>query len=274
RRALRTRATTRPKTIDHVLDRLRLEVDRAVYEGSRLGYFAALYRGVTARVAEGIETGRFEDGERMERLDVIFALRYLDAVDRMRRGEAPTRSWRLAFDAADRWDPCILQHLLVGMNAHIGLDLGIAAARTAPGPKLGALRSDFDEITTLLCEMIDDVQDRLADVSPWMWLVDRVGGRHDELVATHCLGAARHLAWTWAEHLAGSAAHRQDDAILRLDAIVAQMGGRILRPSLPVRAALFMARVWESRDVVRVIRALDRSAGPGNTAQDGPSRAG
>lgn len=210
-------------------------------------------------MAEGIEAGRFEDGERMERLDVVFALRYLDAMDALRRGDGGTRSWRIAFEAAERWQPSILQHLLVGMTAHIGLDLGIAAARTAPGPDLAPLRGDFDEITALLCEMVDDVQDRIADVSPWMWIVDQVGQRSDELMAGRCLDAARDLAWTWAEHLVGPvAAGRQDDAIRNLDAAVSALGQRIVRPSLPVRAALLVARVRESPDVRAVIEALDR----------------
>jgi hypothetical protein len=253
---------SRPSTIVHVIERLDREVERAVDRRSRLGYFAALYRGVTARVAEGIESGRFEDGERMERLDIVFALRYLDAVDRMRREEAYTRSWRIAFEAADRWSPTILQHLLAGMNAHIGLDLGIAAARTAPGLDLPGLRGDFDEITRLLDEMVDDVQDRIANVSPWMWVVDRVGQNQDELFASACMGAARRLAWTWAEHLAGAAAGRQEDAIRRLDAAVSLLGRRILRPSLPFRSALLVARVREAADVRDVIEALYRSASP------------
>lgn len=265
------------RTIDHVLERLDLEVERALDDRSRLGYFAALYRGVTARVATGIQEGRFEDGERMERLDVVFARRYLDAVEQRRRGAETTRSWRVAFDAADHWPPCILQHLLVGMNAHIGLDLGIAAAQTAPGRDIAALRADFDEITVLLGEMVDDVQDRISEVSPWMWLLDRLALETDEALCTFSLGASRRLAWRWAEHLAGPAAHRQDDAIGRLDAAVALLGHRILRPSLPVRAALLVARVRETRDVAKVIQALARGArdprsGTGQGATDAALR--
>src|SRR5690606_41399624 len=65
---------------------------------------------------------------------------------------------------AETWSPLVLQHLLLGMNAHINLDLGIAAAETAPGTALPALKRDFDEITTLLGEMLDDVQDRIGRI--------------------------------------------------------------------------------------------------------------
>ena len=39
----------------------------------------------------------------------------------------------------------MLQHLLIGMNAHISLDLGIAAARTAPGEALPVLTQGIDQ---------------------------------------------------------------------------------------------------------------------------------
>ena len=70
----------------------------------------------------------------MERLDAIFAARYLEAVQQLWSGSVPSRSWRVAFDAATQPGPIVLQHLLLGMNAHINLDLSIAAARTSPVP--------------------------------------------------------------------------------------------------------------------------------------------
>ena len=98
-----------------------------------MGYFPALYRKVTVEVKRGIEERVFDDGPRMERLDVVFAKRYLDAFDAYMEGGAPTRAWVLAFETTGQWWPIVLQHLLLGMNAHINLDLGIAAARVSPG---------------------------------------------------------------------------------------------------------------------------------------------
>ena len=53
------------QSIGEVLRALDGIVDRAIADESRLGYFAALYRGVTRAVKEGIESCRFEDGARM-----------------------------------------------------------------------------------------------------------------------------------------------------------------------------------------------------------------
>ena len=59
------------KTIDEVVEQLDAIIDDARHERSRLGFFAALYRRVTVEVRDGIAAGRFEDGPRMERFDVI-----------------------------------------------------------------------------------------------------------------------------------------------------------------------------------------------------------
>ena len=75
------------RDIDEVIAQLDDIIARSIRDGSRLGYFAALYRKVTAKVKEGIAQGRFEDGPRMERLDVTFANRYLEAMDQFRRGK-------------------------------------------------------------------------------------------------------------------------------------------------------------------------------------------
>jgi hypothetical protein len=161
------------RTIDEVSEHLDDSIAYARRAKSRLGYFAALYRNVTIKVKEGILAGSFEDAARMERFDVTFANRYLDALERYRRGEEPGKCWRTSFRAAESWPPIVLQHLLLGINAHINLDLGVATAQTSPGAQLVGLRRDFDSINDILCSMLDDVQDRLALVSPRMNVIDR-----------------------------------------------------------------------------------------------------
>ena len=85
-------------TIDEVVEALDTIIAGALDEGSRVGYFAAVYRKVTAKIA-GIATGFFDDGERMQRLDVTFADRYLSALSRHRTVGMATKSWELAVQA-------------------------------------------------------------------------------------------------------------------------------------------------------------------------------
>ena len=66
-------------TIDEVISALDDILAISKVKKSRAGYFAALYRKVTLAVKNGIASGIYEDGKRMEKLDVIFANRYLAA---------------------------------------------------------------------------------------------------------------------------------------------------------------------------------------------------
>ncbi len=62
------------QTIDEVIARLDDLIKRARAEASRLGFFATLYRNVTLKVKEGIGSAGFDDGPRMERLDVTLRI--------------------------------------------------------------------------------------------------------------------------------------------------------------------------------------------------------
>jgi Family of unknown function (DUF5995) len=242
-------------TVAEVLERLDAIIDRAIDRGSRTGYFAAIYRQVTAKVAEGLARGFFDDGERMERLDVVFANRYLDALAAHEDGRRPTRSWELAFRATGAARPLVLQHLLLGMNAHINLDLGIAAATVAPGAELSGLRRDFDRINEVLAALIAGIEDDLSELSPWIGLLDGIGGRHDEEVIRFSIEVARAQAWRFATELAPLDPDHWAGPIGAKDARVAHLARRIRNPGwLGVKLLLIRAR--ESNDVARNIRVL------------------
>ena len=245
------------RTIDEVLEQLDEVIDLARREKSRLGYFAALYRSVTMKVNEGILAGSFEDGARMERFDVAFANRYLDALARYQRGKEPSKCWRTTFRAAAEWHPIVLQHLLLGINAHINLDLGIAAAQTSPGAQLAGLRRDFDSINDVLWAMLDDVQDKLTLVSPLMSRLDSAGGRSDEVVMNFSIKRAREAAWRVAERLAPLGSEAMQKEIGVLDGWVDVLAGVIeYPPDNTIRLARFFVRLTEMRDVTKVIDVL------------------
>ena len=248
-------------TIEAVLEALDTIIARALEEGSRAGYFAAVYRKVTAKVAEGIATGFFDDGERMQRLDVTFAERYLSALSRYQTGGEATKSWELAFRATASFRPLILQHLLAGINAHINLDLGIAAAATAPGQALPGLRRDFDRINEIIASLIPLVVEDLAEVSPWIGLLDRIGGRHDDEIVRFSIQVARTEAWRFAVELAPLARNDWAGPIGARDARVAHLARTVLKPSW-LSAGLLVIRARESNDIRRNIEVLNRVTGP------------
>ncbi|MDR3717281.1 MAG: DUF5995 family protein [Bryobacteraceae bacterium] len=253
------------QTIDEVIQALTVIIQICGDEKSRLGYFPALYRRVTERVKAAIAAGQFEDGARMERLDVVFANRYLAAWDDWRAGRPVTASWRVAFEAGSRWRPVILQHLLSGMNAHINLDLAIAAATVCPGAQIQSLEGDFNQINQVLAELVDPVETELAEVSPWIGLVKAFGGHAEGRVVNFGIRAARDLAWTNALQLAALQGDEHESerrlAIEEMDAVVEALGRLIVSPGPLLQTGLLLVRAREESDAVKVIAALARPDG-------------
>ena len=246
------------ETIEEVIDQLDDIIERARVNRGRKGFFAVLYRQVTVRVREGMAAGRFDDPQRMERLDVNFANRYLEAETAYCRDEPISQCWNVAFETCSRWMPLVLQHLLLGMNAHINLDLGIAAAQTCPGETLQDLKHDFDEINAILSEMLDEVQGRIGHISPWLGLLDWVGGQSDEVISNFCLRAARDDAWRFAQTLARREVGEWEEVIRRLDRTTAARAQNILYPGVLLTPAMLVIRLRESPDVVSVLELLMR----------------
>jgi hypothetical protein len=242
--------------IDEVVQNLDRIIDRCIAAGSRLGYFPALYRKVTLQVARGISQGHFEDGGRMERLDVLFANRYLDAFELFQQGKAVPASWRLAFDSAKKWWPIVLQHLLLGINAHINLDLAIAAAATSPAAEFAGLKNDFNRINSILAALVDDVKAELTAVWPLLGLVDHVSGRGDDVLINFSLTKARDCAWQAAERLAAASPAEHDSLVKQLDSRVVVIGSLVRRPGALAGATTRLIRLGERKTVREVIEIL------------------
>jgi hypothetical protein len=245
------------QNIDEVIARLTDIIEISRQEPSRMGYFAALYRKVTIGVKQGVLNGRFEDGARMERLDVTFANRYLEAYELHRKGETPTASWQISFEAAGHWRPLILQHLLLGINAHINLDLGIAAVETSPGDQLPRLRHDFDMINKLLADLVQPVQDKIGEVSPWIGFLERIDPSADDAIINFSLDRARASAWNFAVRLNSLVGNERIAAVKQRDQEVAALGRLVYKPpGVFLNLGLLAIRLRESNDVARVIGAL------------------
>ena len=244
------------RSIDDVIEELGQAVAWAREHGSPAGYFPALYLQVTRGVRDWIRDGRFDDGPRMERLDVVFADRYLDAWRGWRAGQPTTRSWAVAFDATGAWSPIVLQHLLLGMNAHINLDLGIAAAQTARGSDLASLEGDFRRINDLLSSMVDDIEGRLAGVWPLLHLLDWVGGRTDEATVRFSMDMARDQAWSFAQRLSARPDAEWDGLIDATDRAVAALGGLVRHPGPILGTVTRVVRLGELRSTEGVIDLL------------------
>jgi hypothetical protein len=243
-------------TIDEVIERLDEIVAWSLEHESRIGYFAAMYRKVTVAVKVAIADGEFEDAERMTRLDVLFANRYIAAVDLHRQNRAPTESWAASFRGCARRRLIIVQQLLTGMNAHINLDLGIAAATVAPGDQLADLQSDFNTINDVLSRLVGSFVDDVEHFSPWIRLLGRIGDRSQGVIIKFSIDRARDEAWELAESLAAAPQDRWPQIIQDRDLVVARFGQFLQNPGTFLPIGLLIIRARETNDVARVISGL------------------
>ncbi|MBR9998198.1 MAG: hypothetical protein KFF73_04465 [Cyclobacteriaceae bacterium] len=67
------------ETIEDVIARLDMIIERSVLENNCLGIFAFVYKKTTEQILTGIEKDRFENPSRMEDFDLIFARLYIQA---------------------------------------------------------------------------------------------------------------------------------------------------------------------------------------------------
>lgn len=243
-------------TFEEVVARLDDIIADARTQGSRLGYFAALYRHVAVKFKECVEQRVYEHPEIIERLDVIFFNRYLEALDRYRRGQATTRSWSVAFQAARSSWPITLQHLTLGMNAHINFDLGVAVAETCEAEGLPLLQNDFNKMNAILASLLGDVQDDLTDIWPTLGVLDRLTGKREDLIINFDMEIARAHAWQFAQSLASLSETDRLARIVEVDRWVADLGRGIWRLPFPLNLVALLIRLTERQTVPQTIDIL------------------
>jgi hypothetical protein len=252
------------------LDRL---VNQYRAENSRLGYFAAVYREMTASVWRCLEP---RPGQRrvaypalMADFIHLFAGRYFDALS---DPQHCTESWRLAFEAGDA--PMVI-HLLASMNAHIRLDLGLAlAAATRDETTCQLFRKDFDIINKLVSGydptnqllgiptppgMVQNVAETLRIASPTLAMLDRgLGGALRSMLADRIVLERVHVVDVAEAGLAAIASGRPGafrEVERRRDEQCARVGRMLLRKP-PMMGALQRTVTWFERSPRQIIDAL------------------
>ncbi|GAB3415043.1 DUF5995 family protein [Niabella aquatica] len=244
-------------TIDEVIVQLEQIIGDCIKNKDRSGYFAMLYCNVTRRVKQGIGNHEFSDNGFVEKLDVLFANHYIRAWPQWQHGLQPSESWATAFKAAIAAPLIVLQHYLLGMNAHINLDLGIATAEALQGKELKSIKKDFDAINMLLGSMIDATKTCLERINPLMYLLRLHRKNYDDLLVNFSIGKARAGAWCFAESLTNQTGSNYDNCIADRDKLIAQLGHNIAYPqSNLLNSSLKMIHRFEGSDIAANIRHL------------------
>jgi hypothetical protein len=245
------------KTIEEVLKKLDEIIIWCKENQSPAGYFACTYRIMTAQVLKGIQQKKFEDNPRMTTLDIAFAQRYLQAWDSYSKGEKCTNSWYIAFEAAKNKNLLILQHIFLGMNAHINLDLGVSAASIMPYRKINPLKKDFENINNVTASINQNVQDSLNKICYPVDLVDKLSSGKDNAVLDFAISKARETSWATAVIASNTPIFLRESVIGIVDYAAAKVATQILNPKILDPSLLKELKKCESSDVVKNIEILE-----------------
>ncbi|MEM7038997.1 MAG: DUF5995 family protein [Bacteroidota bacterium] len=245
------------KTIDEVVERLQVMYDELREAGSAYGFFPALYLLVTEAIRAGVRNERFEDNPRMEKLDVIFANRYFEAWHIFQEGGTPAPAWALNFERCGRPNKyLIIQMLLLGINAHVNVDLGIAAAEVAPGKAYASLENDFNTINDVLGALIDDVKKDMGRFSPRIgWVLRWLGGREEKLLS-FSLVKARDQAWKFGADLAQAKREDWPGIIDKKNERIVKLGKAVAYPSIFGKLLMVFVKWSETKEFGPVLEAI------------------
>lgn len=250
----------RPTTIPEVLDQLDIIIEQSIANNDRIGLFAYIYRRTTAEILKEIQRNNFEDNARLEKLDVAFANLYLDAYHNYIHNKPIPKCWEFAFHTKNE-SLTILQHILLGMNAHINLDLSVSTSATMHGENLIAIENDFNKVNDILYHIVNEMQDRLSKVSSLMFLLDFIGKNTDEKMIDFSMRKARQQAWNSANLLWSLGNNANTEAIDKIDVLVLKLSQMIKSPKSKIlKFVLKCIAKFEEKDVGVIISKLQRNS--------------
>lgn len=244
-------------SIDEVLSRLELIISEARKTRDRTGYFASLYYKVTAAVKQGITKGEFEDGARMGKFDVIFANRYLDALDSWKNKRSLTKSWKTALDSTKKSSLLLIQHLMLGVNAHINLDLGIAATETTQGSPLDYIQKDFDAINAIIGSVMYEVIHEINRISPLLSLMGLHANQKDSILIQFSIDNARDGAWVFAEELSKKTGDDKLNCIAARDSDITKLAIALANTRGFMRFTVWFIHLFEWKKPDKIIGVMN-----------------
>ncbi len=229
-------------------------IQAARREQSRMGFFPVVYHCISATMRAYSDQGMFQNIELMDQMALGLFNRYFEALQLYQAGELPSRAWLVAFEAAQRWWPTVGQQVMLCINPHINLDLGIVVARSCPPDQLPAFRGDFFKMNELLSPLIGKMIASFGNVSP---LFGVFSGWTQNPVLPCVVDAMGRRAWRVAEQLARLSEAEQAGLVARLDREVEQLGRLILALS----PALAPFRLTERGSITEIMDTLSHIGG-------------
>jgi len=170
--------------------------------GNRVAAFNDLYLTITRRVEQALQTDASEP-EFLELLDVEFAKRYFDALDRWNRDDEDTPDvWEVLFKRAGDARMSRLVAAALGVNAHINHDLALALVATwndRGAPEDDLIHHDYSLVDQIFYEEIPLL--RRGYSTAWQLEIDRLVGPLDDWSQRVLVTVTRAHAWDQALRL-------------------------------------------------------------------------
>jgi hypothetical protein len=172
--------------------------------GDKKAIFLNCYLLMTEQMYQAVNQGRFKDGTWVMILLERFADYYFDALDQYNHKEKFTpKVWHFVHDSSDHSRMHVLQHLFLGINAHINYDLVltlhdvISDEWCSMDESMKALRfHDHCIVNDIIAETIDEVQDKVVErYAPSMDIIDKGMGRLDEKIFEWLIRRWRGEVW-------------------------------------------------------------------------------
>ncbi len=245
-------------SINEVITSLENIIAHSIQSKTRIGYFATLYLSVTQSIKDGIDKGLFQNGARMEKLDVVFANRYLQAYYQWQHKETCSACWAYAFQETEKASVLIIQHLMLGISAHINLDLGVATAQIQAelGEPLQNIRDDFYTINTIISSYTYKTINDLNKVSPLLSLMGLHAQNSTSVLIQFSTENARDGAWCFAEELYDKAGTDLTAAIQQRDQNILRLGKSIVKQQGLLAFTIWMIHLFEWKNPQEIIAAL------------------
>ena len=168
-----------------------------------------------------------------------------------------SRSWVSAFEACSNSNLAVIQHLLVGINTHINLDLGIAAAETSVGSDIYELQHDFEKINDVIESLSQQVQESLSNIWFPLRALRKISGNDGEAVINFSIRSARKASWANAVALSMAAGtNARENYIGIVDDSVTQISAKIMKPGFAASLALRPVVLMEPKDTGTIMDLL------------------
>ncbi len=223
----------------------------------RRGVFVTAYLTITEALESQCDAGGFHDPAWVREYLIAFAALYRDALrqDALAResdddvlARNVPKSWRVAFDAAYAGRGWVIQHLMLGVNAHINHDLALALLTAGIAQDRATRYADHTAVNQVLERSTLQLKTEVAiKWAPVLQRLDQAAGTLDDEVTVFSISKARDHAWAMA---------------VAIDATRGTPGESLLRAALNDQAAvlarLILAPPAETPVIARSRRVLAR----------------